>query len=219
MPNMFVILCPECEKQIKVAEAVIGKKIRCKECGHTFVVKKPKKAAIIEDEDAKEQKQTAAQVNASMAEEDEDGKNPYRLAVTDEGVARCPHCAKELESKDARICLNCGYDTVVRKNKESVAVYEPTGQEVFMWLLPGILCVVGILTVIGVSILCGLKTRGWMTDGWFHDDEDKSKWIVKPGCFIFFNVVVSAFICYVLGRFAYKRLFINNKPPEKLIKE
>ena len=31
MANMIVIACPQCDKQMKVPEALIGKKIRCKD--------------------------------------------------------------------------------------------------------------------------------------------------------------------------------------------
>ena len=45
MATSFVIACPECKKQMKVTDALIGKKIRCKECEHVFAVSAPKGAA------------------------------------------------------------------------------------------------------------------------------------------------------------------------------
>lgn len=227
MANTFVISCPECDKQIKVAEEVVGKKIRCKECGNVFPVKKPKGAPVKKEEKDKPpaaakakpaDKETSAQTNARLDDEEDDGKNPYSLAEDDGGKPRCPNCVKELESPDDKICTHCGYNLVTRKRHETKAVYEPTGEEVFYWLLPGILCVVGILVSIGICIFVCVKVRGWMMGGWFHDEEAQ-KWILKPGCFMLFSVFVTGFVSYYLGKFAYKRLVVNNKPPEKEIEK
>jgi predicted Zn finger-like uncharacterized protein len=228
MANTFVIACPECDKQIKVSEDVIGKKIRCKECANTFVVKKPKGAAIKNEEAAKPKeaakpaaagaKTTAAEINASLAEEEDDGKNPYTLAEDDTGIPRCPNCILELDTREDKVCKHCGYDLVTRRRHEFKAVYEATGEDKFHHLLPGILCCVGILVVIGICIFVCVKVKGWMTGGWFQDEDD-GKWIIKPGCFMLFSVLLSLLICYHLGRFAYRRLVLDNKPPEKEIEK
>ena len=225
MASTFVIACNECEKQIKVSEDVIGKKIRCKECGNVFAVKKPKEQAAAK-KDAKgppkevQQPATNKAKNALLDEEEDDSKEPYQIIVDDEGIARCPNCAKELESKESVICLHCGYNTVTRMRQTSAAVYEATSEDKFHWWLPGILCCVGILVVIGLSIFFWLKTVSWMTGGWFYDEESPEKpWVIKPGCFKFLNVVVAAFICFHLGKFAYRRLVLYNKPPEKAIEK
>ena len=148
-------------------------------------------------------------------EEDDDGKNPYALAETDEGVARCPHCTKELESKEAKICLHCGYNMITRTKADRKAVYEPTGEDKFKWLLPGIICCVVMVMVLTVSILCFVKTRGWMIDSfWFDDDDNKGHFLVRPGCFMLVNGLITAFICFHLGKFAYRRLVLDNRPPE-----
>ncbi len=225
MANTFVIACGECEKQIKVSEDVIGKKIRCKECGNVFAVKKPKEPIAASKEAKAPPKDEAKPAdvkskNPFLDDDEEDGKEPYGIVIEDEGIARCPNCAKELQSKDAVICLHCGYNTVTRKRETSAAVYEATGEDKFHWWLPGILCCVGILVVVGLSIFFWTKTVSWMTDGWFYDEEKPEKpWIVKPGCFKFLNVMVSGFICFYLGRFAYRRLVLYNKPPEKAIEK
>jgi DNA-directed RNA polymerase subunit RPC12/RpoP len=209
---------------MKVPEDIIGKKIRCKECGHVFVVKKPKEpgAEKKESKDSKKPAQplTTKAKNVLMDEEEEDSKEPYQIIIDDEDITRCPHCAKELESKEAVICLHCGYNTVTRSKQSSAAVYEATAEDKFRWWLPGILCCVGILVVIGMSIFIGIKTRSWMIGGWFYDDEKPEQpFIVRPGCFIFGNVMISLFAVLALGRFAYKRLVIENKPPEKAIEK
>jgi hypothetical protein len=160
-----------------------------------------------------------AKKNAALDADEDDGKNPYALAASDEGIARCPFCTKELDPPDSKICLHCGFDIVKRVRAPSIAVYEPTGGEKFQWLLPGIICCVMILVLIGLSIFCMVKTKYWMTDGWFHDEDDKTKWIIRPGCFQLFNGLVTFFVCFQLGKFAFKRLIKNNRPPERAIEK
>ncbi len=226
MASTFVVACPDCGKQIKVSDEVVGKKIRCKECGGIFPVKKPKETAPAKTAPAKKDgkakppdaEQPKKKTNAELNEEDDDGKNPYALAKSDEGVARCPNCVKELESADAKICLHCGFDMEMRKRHEVKAIYEPTGGEIFQWLLPGIAAALAVIALVTVSIFVLDQTKGWMRGGWFHDEENgKDIWLVKPGCFNFFTIVVAGFACYHLGRIAYRRLVINNKPPERAI--
>ena len=226
MASTFVIACPDCGKQIKVTAEVIGKKIRCKECSGVFVVKKPKEQPPAKQtpKPAPEAAKTAAkpvrQTNAQMEAEDDDGKTSYTLAKDDTGVARCPNCVKELESKDARICLHCGFDMMTRKTAEVKAVYEHTSQEVFAWRLPGILCAIGIIALITIYIIVFFKMEGWMREGWFHDKNDgKDNWLIRPNCFNLFIGMVTAFACYHLGRFAYKRLVVNHLPPETEIRK
>jgi len=227
MASTFVIACPDCGKKIKVTTDVVGKKIRCKECSGVFVVKKPKEEPPAKqtpkpapkpepEAAAKPAKQTAAE----MQEEDDDGKNPYALAKDDTGIARCPNCVQELESRDARICLHCGFDMQTRKRAVVKAVYAHTGQEKTMWRLPGILCAIGVVALITISIIIIFKTEGFMKDSWFHDtDNGKETWLIRPGCFKLFNGVLTAFVCYHMGRFAYKRLVTNNLPPERAIEK
>src|SRR5258708_6864601 len=136
MANIFVIACPQCRKQIKVSEAVVGKKIRCKDCGAAFPVAAPKAAPP----PVKTKAQEKADKAAAEAQEEADAQKAYAMAKDEVTVPRCPQCVKELESKDARICLHCGYNLITRTRVQTVAVHEPTGGEKFQWLLPGILC-------------------------------------------------------------------------------
>jgi len=233
MASTFVIACPDCGKQIKVTTDVVGKKIRCKECSGVFVVRQPKEQPpekkptpkpkpIAAKEAPKETPKAPRQTVEQMQEEDDDGKTPYTLAKDDTGVARCPNCVQELESRDARICLHCGFDMQTRKRAELQAVYEHTGEEKFVWRLPGILCVVGIVILVTVSILCMYWTEYWMKEGWFQSDDvsqGKTVWLIRPGCFMLFNGMLTLFLCYHMGRFAYKRLVVNNLPPERAIEK
>jgi predicted Zn finger-like uncharacterized protein len=211
MPNISVIACPECEKKIKVTQEVLGKKIRCKECGQVFVAKAPQSAPA---------KPAPAKPKAApkQDDEDDDGKNPYALAKDEEVVPRCPHCVKELESKDDTVCLHCGYNLATRTRFETRTVYEPTSGEKFQWRLPGILCVVGIILLVTGSIILMANTKSMMEDTFLQDDETK-KFMIKPGCFQLFNGSLTLFLCYHLGRFAYGRLVVNNRPPEQEIQK
>ena len=97
MASPIVVTCPQCEKQIKAPPEAQGKKIRCKGCGHAFVV--PAGAAVELDEHAG-LKEISAPVKArcAAADEDDDGEsNPYGLKEDLETVPRCPHCAKQME--------------------------------------------------------------------------------------------------------------------------
>ena len=120
---------------------------------------------------------------------------------------RCPFCAQELESEDAIICLHCGYNNRTRSHPTVQRTYANTGGEVFLWLLPGIGCVVGILALIG--LICYL----WMQ----LDPKDYEKvWygdFIKPAQI--WGSIFSAGAIVLLGRFAIKRLIFHPTPPEK----
>src|SRR6476659_6476046 len=148
--------CPKCEKQIKAPADLVGKKIRCKECLHVFVVKK---SAVIKTADkpaekvgkggkadaAKGQKGAVAVKADDPA--DEDGK---AYGVTDHDfMPRCAYCAKELEEEGQVVCLNCGYNHRTRERINVAKTYEPTGGEWFIHLLPGIVCALVTLMLLG----------------------------------------------------------------------
>ena len=153
----------------------------------------------------------AAKAGASPPVDDEDEyggqANPY--GVTDLDLApRCPHCANEMESEDAIICLHCGYNTETREIGHTTTVVAITGGEHFMWLLPGLLSGLGVV-FLGVSCLFFsvmlpmiLSPKSWLT---FLDHESMRMWM--------------ALICLAgmsgMGRFAYKRLIMEPKPMEK----
>jgi ribosomal protein S27E len=144
-------------------------------------------------------------------DEDEDGSNPY--GVTDVDIAaRCPHCAKEMESEDAVVCLHCGYNTQTRKKPEFKRVYDPTAQDKMLWILPGIVNIFLIFFLIGLDIffLYGLdSTWKWM-------DEETTEALSK-GIRTWF-VGGSLFAIYKCGRFAVNRLIIQPVPPEEELK-
>jgi hypothetical protein len=137
---------------------------------------------------------------------DED-QNPYGLTQM-ELASRCPHCAKELE-EDAVICLHCGYNTQTRARAQTVRTYTNTATDQFMWLLPGILCCVAILALIGFDawFWFGLQS---VWDDW---DSGMSK-SFSMGVRVWV-LVMTLFACWLLGKFAFKRLVLNAIRPEQ----
>jgi DNA-directed RNA polymerase subunit RPC12/RpoP/uncharacterized membrane protein len=218
MATSIVISCPECGKQIKVAEEVIGKKIRCKECQAVFPVKAPKGAPPAKAAPRKESAEPPIPIQA--ADDDDELSttpgNPYTLAVEEETTPRCPQCAKELESRDAVICVHCGYNLVTRRKADTRAVYETTGGDIFLWLLPGLICVLVILVMIGVDVLCWMKMKSWAQGSWM-EGEEPGTWNLRPNAFNLYITLALVFVGLILGKFAYKRLFVQNRPAEREI--
>jgi hypothetical protein len=203
MAATITITCPECDKQIKAPAGVLGKKIRCKACGHVFAVGGPAPARPA-GKPAKPAKPKAAP-GKRPPDEDEEDANPY--AVAELSLApRCPHCAADMDPDDV-VCLSCGYNTMTREQVRPRKVRDVTGLDVFLWLLPGILCVLGALGLITFAVLYCLMIEDWVgEDVWYSFVRSLGIkiWIVIP----------ILFIVYVMGRFAFKRLIINNSPPE-----
>jgi DNA-directed RNA polymerase subunit RPC12/RpoP len=177
------IVCPECHKQMKAPGELQGKKIRCKECGHVFVVAAPK----------------------PRVEEDADS---YGVVKDDEGVARCPHCAGEMASADAVICIHCGYNTATRQRVGTRKVVESTAGDQFAWLLPGIIAAVSILVLIGLDLFYCLAVPDLV-------DKGDYEFIGYKGFRLWF-VIMSLFAMFFAGKFAWKRLIVEPTPPERV---
>lgn len=226
MAATIAISCPKCEKQIKAPAELAGKKIRCKECQYVFVVKAPpeaktapRPAAKVEKADKGKPGKPADDKAAKPAEagkpakapdhEEEEGSNPY--SVTEESfLPRCPYCAKELEEEDQVICLNCGYNMQTRERVQAKKTYETTGGEKFVWLLPGILCAVGLLIVITCIVLF------WTLFPKLEKDNEAEWWSFFFALWArIWGTVLFCFIGFFCGLFAVKRLILNPTAPEK----
>ncbi|WP_232056265.1 zinc-ribbon domain-containing protein [Tuwongella immobilis] len=216
--------CPECEKKIRVPEENIGKKVRCPACSAVFAIKAPKTAASA----AAPAKPKPAPASPppppppAHTDDDEDNDaNPY--GVTSEDLTpRCPHCAKELDSENAVICLHCGYNLRSRVRTEQKAVYAPTAGDYFLHLLPGIICVLVIIGLIVLDVICYRNMENWL-DGSFLGNKartpgEKDEWIVRPSMFTLYIVLATGFASYKLGMFAFRRLVLNNRPPEVILR-
>src|SRR5262245_31899131 len=140
------ITCPECDKQIKAPAEVLGKKIRCKGCGSTFAARADE--AQLARPAPKPAPKAAKPAPKPKPTDDDEDANPY--GVTDLDMApRCPNCANEMESREAVICLHCGYNTLTRERARTRKVRDVTGGQHFVWLLPGILCVLLVFSLLG----------------------------------------------------------------------
>lgn len=203
MGTPIVAACPECQKQIKAPEELAGKKVRCKGCGHVFVMT----AAPTEKPKDAKPAPAKAKAKAAAPAEDEGAPNPYALADAEEAIPRCPHCAKELESADAVICVHCGYNTHTRQRHELKKVIENTGGDQFMWLLPGLLSVATIFFLIVFDLVFVFFLPKWLRD----NDLD----FFATGGFRLWTVIASLFGMFFLGMFAVRRLILNPKPPEQ----
>ncbi len=228
----ITLKCPECDLTLKVAEDKIGKKIRCKECEHVFVAREPAKTSAktpakadknkavttkpAEKAKAKPEAKPAPkpepkpEAKPSPGMDEDDG--PIRYGVNEEHLtARCPECANEMESEEAVVCLHCGFNTQTRTRATRKVVKEPSGGEVFLWLLPGIGCVLGIIVGLVFVILHTVKSTEWFLDAWYE--------FLSYAPFKLWAWIVYLFAAFYLGRFAVKRLLINNMPPEEEVKE
>jgi DNA-directed RNA polymerase subunit RPC12/RpoP len=204
MSTTLAIACPECDKQLNIRAELEGKKVRCKDCGHTFIVKAP---PVKKPPAPKKTAPPPPKQGKEAAEDEYDNPNPYGVTAMELGH-RCPHCAEEFESEDAIICVNCGYNIETREHLKTVKTFEKTGGDQFMWLLPGILSVVAIFVLIGVDIIWCFFLPDWVEDTGFPFE------YLGYAPVVLWAVIASLFLMFFAGRFAVKRLIINPTAPE-----
>lgn len=202
MATSISIVCPECGKEIKAPENVLGKKVRCKGCQATFVARKAS-AKAAPPKPAK----APPKPNPRSADDDED-EDPYKLV--DVSLApRCPDCANEIEEGDV-ICLTCGYNLRTRMKAKTRKIYDTTFGEHFLWLLPGIGCVLAILSLIGFDVWYLMKIDDLVPN------PEESWYLVMwtSGGIKLWVVLMSIGLSWLAGKFAFKRLILHPKPPE-----
>lgn len=251
MATTFVIACPDCGKQVKVTDEHVGKKVKCKACGHVYPVKAPGDAApaakapppVPGKAKATRAKgtqvkppppPTKAEVPEAPAElpaagykfvdDDDDPNAPKQYTVTQEEstLPRCPFCAKEMETQDAMICLNCGYNTRTRMRPEVKAVYAASGGQWFLWWLPAIICILVMIGLIVWYFIFWVNIERWLEDSWFEDEKGPPPTYLGglgPGFMRLYLFLITAFLFVPLVRFSFKRLVRNYRPPERKIKE
>ncbi len=221
MAATFVITCPECGKKFKGRAELQGRRVRCPNCGHGFIVQTQAQDKVESDEDriglAEEpapppQPAPAAEeprIKSALDEELEAGSNPYGVTTLDLSP-RCPNCANELTSAEARICLHCGYDTLTRTIGKTEKTIEHTSGERFLWLLPGLLCAFGIFLLFLLQLFYCFALPGMIDkDSWVNmfNHESMRLWIG----------LMLLGVMWGLGQFAYKRLIFHPNPPEKVM--
>src|SRR5262245_14554709 len=209
--------CPNCEKSLKIPPAVFGKKIKCKHCGHAFVVQDP---------DAKPAKPAAPASPPPPPTKkpyDDDDDGPSNIGVVEESdVPRCPHCAAELDPPDAVVCVNCGFNNVTRAKAETKKVWAPGFEDWFQHLLPGIIALAICIGLIVFNTISIMRMREWLEGSFLEMDEKdaagRKRFYIAPGAFIFFFLVPSLAMFVPAIKFAFKRLVKEYMPPEKLKK-
>jgi DNA-directed RNA polymerase subunit RPC12/RpoP len=225
MAGNTVISCPECKKKFKGREDLQGKKIRCPVCGQNFIVK-----AVAVDKASSPGSPPApgsappatpasppgaaslpgakqAMGKATWTAEDEDSR-PYDVTHLDL-APRCPHCANLMASDEAIICLHCGYNTQTREMGSVKKTIQHTGGERFLWLLPGLLCVVAIIIFVNVDLFyCLLLPDIVQGTAW-------AETVFATEASRFWMVIPTLFAMWTLGYFAYNRLIVHPIPPEK----
>lgn len=240
MASNFVIACPDCSKQVRVSDEHVGKKIRCKGCGHVFPVTAPAadkppapktKAAAPGAQKTKAAQSAGPKTKAAAAtplKPEDDPNHPdydpnkYTLEQSTDTLPRCPFCAKQMPSTEAIICLSCGYNTVTRQRPDIQQVYAPTATEWFLWLLPGILTVLAMIGMLVWYLFFWDLIAGWLEDSWFEDEKGPPPTYLggcSPGMFRLYHALLIAFLYVPMIRFAYRRLITNYHPPERKIKE
>ena len=226
MATTFVIACPDCSKQVKVSEEHVGKRVKCKGCGTVFPVKSsggsppPKKSgppAVPKSND------TTAPPPPKVAPPDEEyDPNRYVPVENLDVLPRCPFCAHELATMEARICLHCGYDTMKRTRPEVRHIYAPSGGQIFLWLLPAILTILVMIGMLVWYLFFWNLIVDWMVDSIFEDEKGPPPVYIaglSPGMCRLYHALLIIVLYVPMFRFAYKRLIKNNLPPERKIEK
>jgi hypothetical protein len=222
MADAIDVSCPNCHKPLRVPAAVAGKTVRCKGCNGTFKVpaaarpadaplpaKKVKKAALAQPDDEDDDTPGAA-------------ANPYGLIKNaEEEVARCPHCADVLDPPDTKICLTCGYDMLERRRHESRKTYDLTAGDWVAHHALTFVAVLGVAALITVIVLCVTHMGAVFTEiGLENDQEDpvtkRKGYVVPPGACSTPIIVGCLFGIWKLGKFAFKRIVFDWRPPETI---
>jgi hypothetical protein len=206
-----------------VPESVRGKKVRCKNCEGAVPV--PAAPA------APDQRITTAKAKQAPKPDDDENesKNPY--GVTETSLSpRCPHCAYELDPPDATVCLHCGFHMIRRQRVASVKTYDRTAGDWFLWLLPGIACIILAGVMIGYCVfhhaylpdyVLSTKDIQEIQRYRINPFSDYAKWDDATALLFYWPIqmwlfLILGYASYRALKFAFKRLVLNYLPPEKI---
>lgn len=220
MASTITITCPECDKLLKVPSQAEGKKVRCSACDATFIAHaeddeedsgRPGKAKATKPAKAAPAKVEKAKPAAAKKSDDPFTADTTAFGMKDEYLGRrCPECANAI-GEDDRICLTCGYDTLSRNRARTRKVQHVTGFDITLWLIPGILCALLCLAILGGLTFLWIKVdRAMFGDVWYD-------FLGSLGMKVYASAM-GLFIVYKAGRFAIKRLIYHPRPPEVELK-
>ncbi len=113
-----------------------------------------------------------------------------------------------MESEEAVICLNCGYNVQTRSRHETKRTVETKSGDYFQWWLPAIVCILIIFAIIGWNVLYIFVIGPAWKDDNFLD-------FLNSGSIKTWQAIASLFVCFFAGKFAVTRLILNPTPPEK----
>jgi hypothetical protein len=181
MAATIKVTCPKCKKDFQAPDSVKGKKVRCKNCQEVFTV---------------------------GAQDEEWGVIGSYPVGRIKDAPRCPFCAHDLDEEEQVICLNCGYNLLTRERHQTKVVNEVTGGDMFMWLLPGILCAIAALLLIGMGVCL------WLPESVLDWGEFYRDWIQRGEFNKVYGSVALGFLIFYTARFAVKRLIFHPTPPE-----
>jgi hypothetical protein len=222
MPVTLDITCSKCGKVMKVPDEFVGKKIRCKGCQEVLTVSAPKAAKVAKTNDGAKPPPELAKPKTPFLDEEEDERNPKAMNVIHESdIARCPHCAKELDPPDATVCTNCGFNNKTRVKFNTKKTIAPEANDWITHLGPGIVALVIAIGLIVADIVVLLNMKEWIAGSALElEDKDKvtgaTQYIIKPGAFIAMIWAFSIIVIIPALRFAYRRLAVEYKPQEKI---
>jgi hypothetical protein len=224
------VTCPKCGKKVTVRAELEGKKIRCKDCKNVCPVKASAGKSSVPAKGKSKAKSAAADARDSSGEDD---SNPYGITAHEEGY-RCPVCANEMDSPEAIVCLHCGFNIETRQPARTRHILDTTPEDRFMWLLPGILAVLGVPVMIVIWVLYHFSLPYWIFgDKWdevldapeIHGSRNRLAGDERLGqdswySFLFhYGIEVWLIVAILFGmffaiKFAIQRLILHPEPPE-----
>jgi hypothetical protein len=207
MAEQPAITCPHCEKTFRPKADIGGRRIKCPFCTEPFVVPGGPSTAIQEKSRASGEAGAAPQLaGAAVGGDGEENDNPYGVTHLDL-APRCPNCANEMESRDAVVCLICGYNTLTREWGKTEKLIGTSWGRHFLYLLPGFLAVFCLL--------------GWLIDQMFYSvylpyivaGSGWLSWMDYEGLRMW-GTMLSLGVIFWLGRYAYRRFVVKPLPDE-----
>lgn len=199
MPATLQAACPTCNKSIKATMDLVGKKVRCKGCGHVYPI--------------------ATNGNGPLSSptlktrrdplEDTPAHGAYDLIDEDQDKPRCPHCGHTLSSSGAALCVHCGFNLQTRQRLHTRKIVETSAVSRVGWLLPGFLALVGVFALLAADLFCWYELPSRVAG-------TQVEWLGAQGTRVWL-LVLSAFLIAVLARFAFRRLVLQPIPPERVL--
>lgn len=192
MAGELKVTCGQCQKVMQVPEVLAGKRIKCRGCSNTLMVPKPAAPK-------------AVPVAAAVPKPGEpyEQATGYGIEKLDDQL-RCAFCANDLEDGQV-VCLKCGYNMQTRERHGVKVLHVQTGSDYFLWHLPSGLCVLLVLFCIFSIVVIWTE---------IIDLGEVGEYIQKWRWGAVYTSAFLAWIIYLAGRFAIKRIIYHPHPPE-----